>query len=95
MIAWGVFFDATASDARLSVNVAAFAHFHRSAKDGYADFGMHQDKARVNLFGHLPYSITNLAETPGKATEDLVGDHQGGTRASWRTPGLWPMSLEP
>ncbi len=43
----------------------------------------------------LAYFTTDLAETPGRATEDLVGDHQGGPRASWRTPGLWPTSLEP
>ncbi len=50
MTAGGVFYDAAAaSDAKLSTNVAAFAHFHRSStKDGYAGLGMLQDGTRVN-----------------------------------------------
>ncbi len=44
--------------------------------------------------GHLAYSTTDLAETLGRAIQDLVGDHEGGLRASWRTPDLWPTSWE-
>ncbi len=50
---------------------------------------------RIHPRGHLPYSTTDLAETPGMVTEDLVGDNQGGPRASWRTPSLWPTTMEP
>ncbi len=46
-----------------------------------------------SVFGDVTasYVLSNIA---GRPIEDLVGDHQGGTRASWRTPGLWPTTLE-
>ncbi len=31
----------------------------------------------------------------GEPTEDLAEDHPGGTRASWRTSGLWPTTMDP
>ncbi len=44
--------------------------------------------------GQLPYSTTDLAETPGRASHDLFVDHEGRLRAFWWTPGLWPTSRE-
>ncbi len=34
-------------------------------------------------------------ENAGVPTEELVEKHPGGSRASWRTPGLWPSTMEP
>ncbi len=64
---------------------------------------------RLRWFGHAfrpaPGEIIRevICPTPrptkrkrrGRATEDLVEDHPGGPRASWRSSGLWPTTMEP
>ncbi len=45
--------------------------------------------------------LTGILEIRGNritrnySTEDLVEDHPGGPRVSWRTSGQWPKTMEP
>ncbi len=51
--------------------------------------------------GNANYILTGILEIYGNritrnySTEDLVEDHPGGPRVSWRTSGQWPQAMEP
>ncbi len=92
-------FDAdavTASPAHPSVNAVVSVLYPWSpVNTAYAGLGTLPDGSPVELSER---SSVQLHGRPGGnaegPTEDLFEDHPGGPRASWRTTGLWPTTME-
>ncbi len=95
----GAFFDtaaATASPAHPSVNAAVSVLSHRSSFNAaYAGFGTLPDMPQVKPSERSSVQLhCRPGGNAGGPTEDLDEDHPGGSHASWRTPGLWPSTME-
>ncbi len=97
----GAFFDvaaATASPAHPYVNAAVSVLYLQSFFNAaFAGLGTLPDGLRVKSpeKSSVQLHCRPGGNAGGGATEDLVEDHPGGPRASWRTSTLWPTAMEP